>query len=93
MDVELSSMHVGIVSNPDVQPNGASLSGVERILVQLRDELYGGDWDAMSRDLERRSSRCCLHPTARKNCRHDLKIIPVLRDYESRYSYNLNNLL
>lgn len=64
----------------------------EKILVILRDELYGGSWDKMKTDLEARlKSRPYIFKIAVR-IRDDLKRIKELRGYEKKNKVNLREI-
>lgn len=73
--------------------NPPGLSPEERILVQLRDELYEGSWDEMLRDLEaRRDGRPYIFKMASR-VGDDIERIGRLRQTEAQYGVNLADYL
>ena len=66
-----------------------SLGAEERMLITLRDELYGGSWDRMLQDLqERRRGRPYIFKLV-KRIEDDLSRIEALRTYEQKHGVNL----
>lgn len=66
-----------------------SLGPEERMLITLRDELYGGSWDRMLQDLqERRRGRPYIFKLV-KRIEDDLSRIETLQTYEKKHSINL----
>jgi hypothetical protein len=69
------------------------LSDEERVLVQLRDELYEGSWEEMQRDLEaRRDGKPYVFKLASR-VGEDLDRIARLRQTEAQYGVNLADYL
>jgi len=67
----------------------ASLTPDERMLVALRDELYGGSWEQMLKDLqERLKGRPYIFKLATR-IQDDIARIQKLRDYEKKNGCNL----
>ncbi|MFH1551073.1 MAG: hypothetical protein ABIH04_11000 [Planctomycetota bacterium] len=65
------------------------LSSVERDLVMLRDELYGGSWDAMLSDLKSRlEGKPYVFKLARR-IEEDVRLIEELREIEKNEGVNL----
>ena len=65
------------------------LSSVERDLVMLRDELYGGSWDAMLSDLKSRlEGKPYVFKLARR-IEEDVRLIEELREIEKKEGVNL----
>ena len=65
------------------------LSSVERDLVMLRDELYGGSWDAMLSDLKSRlEGKPYVFKLARR-IEEDVRLMEELREIEKNEGVNL----
>ncbi len=61
----------------------------EKMLITLRDELYGGSWDRMLKDLnDRLKGRPYIFKLVNR-IKDDIKRIERLRDYEKKQSINL----
>jgi len=68
-----------------------SLSGEDRTLIVIRDELYGGLWDEMVRDLE---ARLAAKPYVFKlatRIEDDIVRIRRLREFEQGHGVNLKD--
>lgn len=66
-----------------------SLSPEEKMLVTLRDELYGGSWTKMLKDLnDRLKGRPYIFKLVTR-IKEDIKRIEILRDYEKKSKINL----
>ena len=66
-----------------------SLSEEERMLLDLRDELYDGSWDSMMRDLDDRlKGRPYIFKLVNR-IQDDIRRIKKLRRYEQTYHVNL----
>lgn len=71
----------------------ASLTADERLLVTLRDELYAGSWDEMTKDLqERLHGRPYIFKLATR-IQDDISRIEKLREYERKHGLNLADFL
>jgi hypothetical protein len=69
----------------------ASLAEEERMLLDLRDELYMGSWDKMETDLkDRLKGRPFIFKLANR-IEEDLGRIEQLRSYEQKHKINLND--
>jgi hypothetical protein len=69
----------------------ASLTDEEAMLLTLRDELYGGDWDRMLRDLnDRRDGKPYVFKLVNL-INEDIARIGKLRDYERANGINLTD--
>jgi hypothetical protein len=67
----------------------AKLSAAEKDLVLLRDELYGGSWDAMLSDLRNRlEGRPYVFKLARR-IEEDIRLIEKLGKMEKEQGINL----
>jgi hypothetical protein len=70
-----------------------SMSPEERMLINLRDELYGGSWDQMEEDLrDRLKGRPYIFKLVNR-IQDDLSRIERLRDYETQNKVNLADYL
>ncbi|RMG06434.1 MAG: hypothetical protein D6731_25825 [Planctomycetota bacterium] len=65
----------------------------ERVLVVLRDELYGGSWDELVADLEARKQRKPFVFKLNSRIEEDLARIAKLRAYEEEHGVDLAALL
>lgn len=66
-----------------------NLAPEERLLILLRDELYGGRWDYLRQDLEdRKAGRPYVFKLASR-IEDDLRRIERLEAYEKKYGINL----
>ena len=70
-----------------------SLSKAERVLVVVRDELYGGSWDEFQSDLRARQDRKPFIFKLNSRIDEDLSRIEKLRGFEQREEVNLAPLL
>jgi hypothetical protein len=67
----------------------SSLTQEEKMLLVLRDELYGGSWDRMTQDLrDRLSGKPYIFKLVHR-IEEDLVRIEKLRGYETKHSVNL----
>jgi hypothetical protein len=67
------------------------LHSEERTLLVIRDELYGGSWDEMVKDLEaRRQAKPYVFKLATR-IEDDLVRIRRMRDFEQKHSVNLKD--
>ena len=68
-----------------------SLSAEEKMLITLREELYGGSWERMVTDLqERLKGRPYIFKLVNR-IKDDLKRIEKLKTYEKKHNINLAN--
>ncbi len=65
----------------------------ERTLVMVRDELYGGSWDELSRDLVARKERRPFIFKLSSRIEEDLDRIEKLRAFELETGHDLRDLL
>lgn len=66
-----------------------SLSAEEKMLITLRDELYGGSWVRMLKDLnDRLKGRPYIFKLVAR-IKEDVKRIDKLQDYEKKNKINL----
>ncbi|MEK7450034.1 MAG: hypothetical protein AAB019_11205 [Planctomycetota bacterium] len=66
-----------------------ALAAEEKMLITLRDELYGGSWDRMLKDLnDRLKGRPYIFKLVNR-IKDDIKRIERLRDYENKNDINL----
>ncbi|MBI4713006.1 MAG: hypothetical protein HY762_06880 [Planctomycetes bacterium] len=66
-----------------------SLSSEEKMLITLRDELYGGQWDRMLKDLnDRLKGRPYIFKLVNR-IKDDVRRIEKLQEYEKKYGINL----
>ena len=71
----------------------ANMTPEEKMLVTLRDELYGGQWDEMQTDLQQRlDGRPYVFKLASR-IEDDLARIQRMRDVENQYRVNLKDYL
>lgn len=69
-----------------------SLQPEERLLLTLRDELYGGKWENLKRDLkDRLEGRPYVFKLAGR-IKDDLARIEKLEGYEKRHKINLSEI-
>ncbi|MHC4883587.1 MAG: hypothetical protein ACYTGH_00735 [Planctomycetota bacterium] len=66
-----------------------SLSEEERMLIQIRDELYDGEWGVMQRDLENRLQGKPYLFKLVSRIEHDLQALALLLAYEEEHQINL----
>jgi hypothetical protein len=71
----------------------AQLSGDERMLVSLRDELYDGSWDQMLKDLKDRLEGKPYIFKLVNRISADIQRIEKLREYEKKHRINLADYL
>ncbi len=71
----------------------ASLSPDERMLVSLRDDLYGGSWDQMMKDLKDRLNNKPYIFKLVNRIQDDIARIEKLSDYEKKHKVNLADLM
>lgn len=71
----------------------ASLTPDERMLVQLRDEIYGESWDEMLKDLKGRLGNKPYIFKLVNRIQDDITRIERLRDYERKHKINLAEYL
>ena len=71
----------------------AALSGDERMLVSLRDELYDGSWDQMLKDLKDRLEGKPYIFKLVNRISADIQRIEKLREYEKKHRINLADYL
>lgn len=63
------------------------------MLITLRDELYGGSWERMTKDLnDRLKGRPYIFKLVNR-IKDDLKRILKLQEYEKKCGYKLTDLL
>ena len=71
----------------------AQLSGDERMLVSLGDELYEGSWDQMLKDLKDRLEGKPYIFKLVNRISADIQRIEKLREYEKKHRINLADYL
>ena len=70
-----------------------SLTPEERMLITLREELYGGSWEKMQQDLkDRLKGRPYIFKLVNR-IEEDLERIEKLQAYELKHGVNLSELL
>ena len=70
-----------------------SLTAEEKMLITLRDELYGGKWERMVKDLnDRLKGRPYIFKLVNR-IKDDLKRIEKLEEYEKKHTINLADQL
>lgn len=68
-----------------------NLAQEEKMLLILRDELYGGSWDKMKDDLENRlKGRPYIYKLVNR-IEQDLDRIETLKSYEEKHRINLSD--
>ncbi len=70
-----------------------SLEPEERLLIYLRDELYGGKWEDLRRDLRDRLEGRPYVFKLSDRIEKDLARIEKLEGYEKRYRVNLSEYM
>ena len=70
-----------------------SLTADERMLVTLRDDLYGGSWDQMLKDLKDRLNNKPYIFKLVNRIQDDITRIEKLGDYEKKHKIDLGELL
>ena len=71
----------------------AALSSEERMLLTLRDELYGGQWDRMVKDLnDRLKGRPYIFKLVER-IKDDLQRVEKLQEYEKKHAINLADFM
>ncbi len=66
-----------------------SLSSEEKMLITLRNELYGGQWERMLKDLnDRLKGRPYIFKLINR-IKSDIKRIEKLQEYEKKHDINL----
>ena len=77
--------------NTDPQAFLASLAEEEKMLVELRDELYDGSWESMLRDLnDRLKGRPYIYKLVNR-IQDDIARIKKLRTFEKQNHVNLSD--
>jgi hypothetical protein len=71
----------------------AGLTKEERLLVAIRDELYGGSWDEVVVDLEARKNRKPFILKLASRIDEDIARIDKLRAFEREHACDLRALL
>lgn len=71
----------------------SSLTADERMLVTLRDDLYGGSWDQMLKDLKERLNNKPYIFKLVNRIQDDITRIEKLGDYEKKHKVNLADVL
>ena len=71
----------------------AQLTGDERMLVSLRDELYEGSWEQMLKDLKDRLEGKPYIFKLVNRISADIQRIEKLREYEKKHRINLADYL
>jgi hypothetical protein len=71
----------------------AQLTGDERMLVSLRDELYDGSWDQMLKDLKDRLEGKPYIFKLVNRISADIQRIEKLREYEKKHRINMADFL
>ena len=69
------------------------LASEERVLLVVRDELYGGSWDELEQDLHARRERKPAIFKLNTRIDEDLSRINKLRAYEREHGVDLRRLL
>jgi len=78
---------------PDHESYYRSLSEEERMLLELRDELYDGSWDSMLQDLkDRLAGRPYIFKLVNR-IKDDIERIKKLRAYEKTHRVNLGEFV
>ncbi len=71
----------------------ASLTADERMLITLREDLYGGSWDQMLKDLKDRLNNKPYIFKLVNRIQDDITRIEKLGDYEKKHKVNLADLV
>ncbi len=71
----------------------ASLSADERVLLELRDELYGGSWERFLRDLRSRLDKKPYIFRLVNRIQDDIQRVEKLSEYERQHRVNLADYL
>ncbi|MBI2931585.1 MAG: hypothetical protein HYY16_08020 [Planctomycetes bacterium] len=71
----------------------ATLTPDERVLVDMRDELYDGSWDLFLKDLDDRLKGKPYIFKLVNRIQDDMQRIEKLRDYEKKHKVNLASYL
>lgn len=87
-DVQLQGWGTGMAASQHEKFYNA-LSPAERILVTLRDELYGGSWDQMIGDLRDRLQKKPYIFKLVNQIQDDITRIEKLTEYEKKHRLNL----
>ena len=69
------------------------LTKEERLLVAIRDELYGGSWDEVLADLEARKNRKPFIVKLATRLEEDITRVEKLRAFEREHAVDLRALL
>ena len=69
------------------------LTKEDRLLVSIRDELYGGSWDELLSDLEARKNRKPHVVKLATRLEEDIARIDKLRAFEREHAVNLGAVL
>lgn len=81
------------MGDPAPEPFVRALAQEDRVLVDVRDELYGGDWAELEHDLKARLlGKPYIFKLASK-IEEDLKRIERLRGYEAAAGVDLGEVL
>jgi hypothetical protein len=72
---------------------GAGLTGAERLLINLRDELYEGSWERMLEDLRDRLEKRPYIFKLSSRIEADMAAIEKMRAYEAGNKVNLRDYL
>lgn len=83
----------GRISEDKVRAFVRSLAENERVALAVRDELYGGSWDRMKKDLGGRIAGRPYVFRLASRIEEDLKAVEKLRRFEKRYGVNLSDYL
>jgi hypothetical protein len=82
-----------MAAGPSPEEFVRALGKEDRVLVNVRDQLYGGDWKELERDLAARlSGKPYIFKLASK-IEEDLGRIDRLRGYEAAHGVDLGELL
>lgn len=68
-----------------------SLTGEERTLLVIRDELYGGQWEEMLKDLDARLQAKPYVFKLASRIEDDIVRIRKMRDFETEHNTNLKD--
>ncbi len=77
----------------DVEACVRGLAEPERIVLIVRDELYGGSWENMRRDLAARAARKPFVFKLASRIKDDLAAVDKLSAFEDRHKVNLAEYL
>jgi len=81
------------ISEEEVRAFARSLTENERVALAVRDELYGGSWDRMKKDLRARAAGRPYVFRLASRIEEDLRALEKLSAFERRHGVNLSEYL